>query len=58
MKATEIYKYAVLPNHRLEAKKALIGITHVAYIWKVILTGATTLKTRTRKNVTIPENAM
>lgn len=58
MKATEIYKYAVFPNQRLDAKNALIGITLVAYIWKVILTGATTLKTRTRKNVTTPENAM
>ena len=64
--------YARLAYHRLDAKKALIGITHVAYlhkgvkwlrvkliynertsecsyIWKVILTGATTCITNDNK---------
>jgi hypothetical protein len=45
MKATEMCKYAVFPNQRLDAKNALIGTTQVAYISNVILTGATTYKT-------------
>jgi hypothetical protein len=32
MKATEMCKYAVFPNQRLDAKNALIGTTQVAYL--------------------------
>jgi hypothetical protein len=46
MKATEMCKYAVFPNQRLDAKNALIGTTHVTYISKVILTGETTYITK------------
>jgi hypothetical protein len=56
MKATEMCKYAVFPNQRLDAKNALIGTTHVTYISKVILTGETTLNTRIRRKATNPEN--
>jgi hypothetical protein len=48
----------VLPNQRLDAKRALIGTTLDTYILKVMPTGVTTLKTRTRINATEPEKAM